>query len=84
MSSFAAAYDALSDGSGRGAARTRDLAALGLRGDESPAEVRKAYRRLAAQHHPDRGGDRAKYEEVRARVGPCACARECVRARTRA
>lgn len=27
-------------------------------------EIKKAYRRLAAKHHPDRGGDTAKFQEI--------------------
>jgi len=37
---------------------------LGVDKDASADEVKKAYRRLAVQHHPDRGGDEAKFKEV--------------------
>ncbi len=33
------------------------LAALGLAATATEADVRRAYRRLVLQHHPDRGGD---------------------------
>ena len=32
------------------------LSVLGLEPDATPVEIRKTYRRLAAVHHPDRGG----------------------------
>jgi DnaJ-class molecular chaperone len=30
----------------------------------TPDEIKKAYRKLAAQHHPDRGGDTARFQEI--------------------
>lgn len=36
---------------------------LGLKRDATVAEVKKAYRQLAKQHHPDTGGDAAKFQE---------------------
>lgn len=30
----------------------------------SQDEIKKAYRRLASKHHPDRGGDTAKFQEI--------------------
>jgi len=38
---------------------------LGLEQDADLHEVKQCYRRLAAQHHPDKGGDRDKFIEVR-------------------
>lgn len=37
---------------------------LGVPKGASEEEIKKAYRRLAAKHHPDRGGDTAKFQEV--------------------
>jgi len=35
-------------------------------GTATPEEIKKTYRKLAAQHHPDRGGDTAKFQEIQA------------------
>ena len=37
---------------------------LGVPKGASDAEIKKAYRRLAGQHHPDKGGDTAKFQEI--------------------
>ncbi len=37
---------------------------LGISRDASPDEVRKAYRKLAHKHHPDKGGDEKKFKEI--------------------
>jgi molecular chaperone DnaJ len=37
---------------------------LGVGKSASPDEIKKAFRRAAVQHHPDRGGDEAKFKEV--------------------
>lgn len=37
---------------------------LGVNRDATPDEIKKAYRRAAAQHHPDRGGDTAQFQAV--------------------
>lgn len=37
---------------------------LGVDRKATPDEIKRAYRRLAAQHHPDRGGDTAKFQEI--------------------
>ena len=54
-------------GSGGGAAsEAEDYASLGVEPSATPAELRKAYLRLAMQHYPDRpgSGDRAAYDQV--------------------
>lgn len=37
---------------------------LGVSKDASQAEIKKAFRKLAQKHHPDAGGDEAKFKEI--------------------
>jgi curved DNA-binding protein len=37
---------------------------LGVNKDANADEIKRAYRRLASQHHPDKGGDVAKFQEI--------------------
>jgi curved DNA-binding protein len=39
---------------------------LGIDRGASQDDIKRAYRKAAAQHHPDRGGDTAKFQEVQA------------------
>jgi DnaJ-class molecular chaperone len=37
---------------------------LGVTKDATPADLKQAYRRLASQHHPDKGGDTTRFQEI--------------------
>jgi DnaJ-class molecular chaperone len=37
---------------------------LGVDRNSSPEDIKRAYRRLASQHHPDKGGDKARFQEI--------------------
>ena len=40
--------------------------ALGVAKNASQDEIKKAFRKLASLHHPDKGGDTAKFQEIQA------------------
>lgn len=37
---------------------------LGIAKNATPDEIKRAYRKLASQHHPDKGGDTAKFQSI--------------------
>ena len=39
---------------------------LGVDRGATPEDIKRAYRRMASQHHPDKGGDKARFQEIQA------------------
>ena len=39
---------------------------LGINRNATQDEIKRAYRKLAGQHHPDKGGDKNKFQEIQA------------------
>jgi DnaJ-class molecular chaperone len=39
---------------------------LGVDKNAGSDDIKRAYRKLASQHHPDKGGDKAKFQEIQA------------------
>jgi len=66
-------FDPFSGGEGFGQQRrgtnvdtTKLYETLGVNKDAEPKEIKKAYRKLASKHHPDKGGDAEKFKEISA------------------
>lgn len=53
----------------RDAGREEALSTLGLSDPVDRDTIRKQYRRLAMQHHPDRGGNKARLQEINIAAG---------------
>jgi curved DNA-binding protein len=45
---------------------TDHYATLGVSRTATPDEIKKAFRKLASQHHPDKGGNTQKFQEIQA------------------
>lgn len=37
---------------------------LGVNRDARPEDIKRAYRKLASQHHPDKGGDKERFQQI--------------------
>merc|ERR1719215_1656359 len=51
-------------GGGKPADTTKFYKALEVEKNATDAEIKKAYRKLAVKHHPDKGGDPEKFKEI--------------------
>jgi len=56
--------DARGGGGGGGAAKNNLYKTLGASKASSPEQLKKAYRKACLKHHPDKGGDKDKFQEV--------------------
>ena len=43
---------------------TNHYQTLGVDRNATPDQIKRAYRKLASQHHPDKGGDKHKFQEI--------------------
>jgi len=53
-------------GGGEPVDTTKLYEVLGVEKDANPKEIKKAYRKLAVKHHPDKGGDEHLFKEINA------------------
>lgn len=57
-------YDDMPAGRGGPVDNTKFYELLEVEKTATIVEIKKSYRRLAVQHHPDKGGDEAKFKEI--------------------
>ena len=42
---------------------------LGVQRSATPDEIKKAFKKLASKHHPDKGGDKAEFQRIQEAYG---------------
>ena len=43
---------------------------LGVTRDSNATEIKKAYKKLASKHHPDKGGDQEEFKKIQKAYDP--------------
>jgi hypothetical protein len=56
---------------------TDHYATLGVARNATQDEIKRAFRKLASQHHPDKGGDTQKFQEIQAAYDTLGDADKC-------
>ena len=57
-------YQGKGGGRGKPADTTKFYKLLEVSKDASTSDIKKAYRKLAVKHHPDKGGDEATFKDI--------------------